>query len=142
LNRINFEYIHFRSNIQYNFNVCSNQYVYLLTYRYLFSLYFIIKSICLLLMTICHSSSLTCNVTRTQSATDIIFFTALRQYWLVPRCQSTPGCMAALFISIGRMPFLAPTLDNANPLVSVVITPGFYLHHVEVTDQNPASGSL
>jgi len=41
------------------------------------------------------------------------------------------------------MPFLAPTLDiNADPLFALVIAPGFYLHHVVVVDQDPASGSL
>jgi len=50
--------------------------------------------------------------------------------------------MAALFISIDRMPFLAPTLDNADPLFALVIPPGFYQHHVEVADQDPASGNL
>jgi len=55
--------------------------------------------------------------------------------------------MADLFISIGRMPFLALTLDNADPLFPLVIlsiAPGFYLHHVvvEVMDQDPAIGSL
>jgi len=59
--------------------------------------------------------------------------------------------MAALFISIGRMPFLALTLDTADSLIVLVITklisgfylpPGFYLHQVEVVNQEPASGSL
>jgi len=50
--------------------------------------------------------------------------------------------MSFLFISIGQMPFLAPTLDNAEPLIALVITPGFYLHHVKVADQDPACGSL
>jgi len=45
-------------------------------------------------------------------------------------------------IFIGRMPFMAPTLDNADPLFALVITTGFYLHNVEVVDQDPASGSL
>jgi len=40
------------------------------------------------------------------------------------------------------MCFLAQTLDNADPLFALVETPGFYLHRVEVTDQDPASGSL
>jgi len=40
------------------------------------------------------------------------------------------------------MPFLAPTLDNTDPLFALAITPGFYLHHVEVADQDPASGYL
>jgi len=50
--------------------------------------------------------------------------------------------MALLFILIGRMSFLAPTLYNADPLFAMVIAPGSYLHHVEVADQDPASGSL
>jgi len=35
------------------------------------------------------------------------------------------------------MPFLAKTLDNADPLFVLEITPGFYLHHVEKEDQDP-----
>jgi len=55
----------------------------------------------------------------------------------------TSGYMTVLFISIGRMPFLVPTVDNADPLFALVITLGFYLHHVEVADQqDPASGCL
>jgi len=50
--------------------------------------------------------------------------------------------MAVFFISTGQMPFLAPTLDNADPLFALVITPGFYPHHVEVADQDPVRGSL
>jgi len=55
----------------------------------------------------------------------------------------TSGYIAVLFIAIGPelAPFLALTLtlDIADPLV---ITPRFYLHHVEVVDQDPACGSL
>jgi len=40
--------------------------------------------------------------------------------------------VAVLFISIGQMLFLAPILDSADPLFALVITPGFYLHHVVV----------
>jgi len=41
------------------------------------------------------------------------------------------------------MPFQAPILDNADPLFAlVIITLGFYLHHVEVADHNQASSSL
>jgi len=40
------------------------------------------------------------------------------------------------------MSFLTPTLDNADPLFALVVTPGFYQHHVEVADQDPARGSL
>jgi len=47
--------------------------------------------------------------------------------------------MAILFIFT---PFQAPTLDNADPLFALVITPGFYRHHVEVADKDPASDSL
>jgi len=50
--------------------------------------------------------------------------------------------MAALFIYIDEMPFLALTLDNADPLLALVITPECYLHHVKVADQEPAGGSL
>jgi len=54
----------------------------------------------------------------------------------------TSGYTAVLFIFIGQMPLLAPILDNADPLFALLITPGFYLHHVEVADQRQASGSL
>jgi len=50
--------------------------------------------------------------------------------------------LALLFISSGRMPYLAPALDNADPLFTMVITPGFYLHHKKVVDQDLASGGL
>jgi len=42
--------------------------------------------------------------------------------------------MAVWFISIDQMPFLAPTLNNADPLFALMITPGFYLHHEEMTN--------
>jgi len=34
--------------------------------------------------------------------------------------------------------------DNGftDPLLALVMTPGFYLHHLEVTDQEAASGNL
>jgi len=54
----------------------------------------------------------------------------------------TSGNVAALFLSVNLMPFLAPTLDNADPLFALVITPDFYQQNVEVTDQDPASCSL
>jgi len=54
----------------------------------------------------------------------------------------TSGYMAGLFISIGRMSFQAPTLDSADSLVALVITPGSYLHQLEVVNQDPASCSL
>jgi len=38
--------------------------------------------------------------------------------------------MAVLFISIVRMPFLAPTLDDAEMFFALMITSGFYLHHI------------
>jgi len=47
--------------------------------------------------------------------------------------------MTVLFISIGRMSFLAPIFDNADQLFALVITPSFYLHHIEVVDQDPAN---
>jgi len=41
----------------------------------------------------------------------------------------TSGYVAVLFISIGQMPFLLPTLDDAVPLFALKIMSGFYLHH-------------
>jgi len=46
--------------------------------------------------------------------------------------------MAVLFISIDWMPFLVPTLDNADPLIGLVIRLGLYLHRVDVADQDLA----
>jgi len=40
------------------------------------------------------------------------------------------------------MPLLESTLDDPGPFFALVITLGFYLHHVEVADEDPASGSL
>jgi len=48
----------------------------------------------------------------------------------------------SLLISLGWMPFLAPILDNADPLFAQVMTPGFYLHHIEVGDKNPPSATI
>jgi len=50
--------------------------------------------------------------------------------------------MAVVFIFIGRMPFLGPTLDNADPLFAQGIAPGFYLHRLKVADHDPARDSL
>jgi len=77
-----------------------------------------------------------------QAVKNNILFTALRQCWTVPSVKTTSSYIAVLFIYIGRMLFLARTLDNADSHFALVITPGFYLHHVEVADQDPASGSL
>jgi len=57
---------------------------------------------------------------------------------MVYRCQNDTWLYAVLFISIDRMPFLAQTLDDADRLFALVITLGFYLHHIEVADQDPA----
>jgi len=44
----------------------------------------------------------------------------------IPSCQNmTTSYMTFFKISIGRMPFLAPTLKNADRLFALVITPGF-----------------
>jgi len=75
--------------------------------------------------TILSSSSLKFNVTRSESTkehtpfsrhwgTHPILFTALRQCWTILRRQTTSGYTAVLFIYIGRMLFLAPTLDTAD----------------------------
>jgi len=45
-------------------------------------------------------------------------------------CCHFDVAMAILFISIGRMPFLAPTIDNADPLFALVIKPGSYFFNV------------
>jgi len=50
--------------------------------------------------------------------------------------------MAVLFISIGWMTLRALTLDNADRICALGITPGIHLHHVEVADQDTASGNL
>jgi len=39
----------------------------------------------------------------------------------------TISYLAVLIFSIGRMLFLAPTLDNVYPLFAQVTTPGFFL---------------
>jgi len=50
----------------------------------------------------------------------------------------TSGYVTVLFISICRIPFLAKTLDNADPLFALVITPDFHidLQPVDVADQD------
>jgi len=50
--------------------------------------------------------------------------------------------MANLFIFNSWMLFLAPAMDNADPLIVLEITLCFYLHRVEMVDQDSASGSL
>jgi len=40
------------------------------------------------------------------------------------------------------MHLLPPTLDNADLLFALLIAAGFYVHHVELVDLHPASGSL
>jgi len=52
------------------------------------------------------------------------------------------GYLTVTFIFIGWMLFVAPTLDYADPLFALLIyTPDFFLHQVEVADQDPARGS-
>jgi len=50
--------------------------------------------------------------------------------------------IAILFISINRMHFLAPNLDNTDYLFTLVITADFCLHPIEVASQDQTSGSL
>jgi len=70
-----------------------------------------------------------------------LFFTALRQYWTIQSCQNDIWLYDSFFIFRDWMPFLAPTLDDADPdALRPGDTPGFYLHHIEVEDQEPASG--
>jgi len=56
--------------------------------------------------------------------------------------ETKSGYMTQLFISIGQMPFLAPMLDNADPLFALVITPGFYLRRGCGLGPSIYSGSL
>jgi len=48
----------------------------------------------------------------------------------------TSGYVTVLLIFIARMPFLMPTLDNADPFFALVIIPGFYLNLIEVAVQD------
>jgi len=85
-------------------------------------------------------------------------FTALRQCWMVPRCQTTSNYMAAFIISTGLMPFwnhlliilihkvphplyrTKAVLDGSKYLTffswlitlvfTLMIAPGYYLHYV------------
>jgi len=77
---------------------------------------------------------------RTQSVKDYTLTNALSQCWTV--VKTTAILYDSLVFFIGRMRFLVSFLDNADPLFALVITPGFYLHHLEVADQDSASGSL
>jgi len=56
-----------------------------------------------------------------QSTKDHNLFTAVRQCWTVLR---------------------EPILNNIDQLFALLTTQSLDLHHVEVLDQNPASGSL
>jgi len=48
-------------------------------------------------------------------------------------CQfKTSGSIAELLFISDRMPFMTPTLDNADPLLAPMIAPGFYLHQVNL----------
>jgi len=84
------------------------------------------------------SSSLTFNVTRTQSAKNHTLFTVHRQFGCSTVVKTSSGFMEVMFISIGWMRFLAPSLENAVLLFVLVMTPGLYLHNVEVADRDPA----
>jgi len=61
---------------------------------------------------------------------------------MAPSCQKIISCYMAFHISIGQMLFLAQTLDNVDPLCAPVITTDFYLHYIEVPDQDPARRRL
>jgi len=49
---------------------------------------------------------------------------------ILPLEKSMKSHRYFVFNSIARIPFLTTTLDNTDPLFALVITPGFYLHHV------------
>jgi len=46
----------------------------------------------------------------------------------------TVSVITGLFISVYRMPFMAPTLDNDDPLFALVISPALYLHNAVLMD--------
>jgi len=70
---------------------------------------------------IIHSSSLTFNVTRTQSVKNKNSLPHRGSVERFPVVKMTSGYMPVLFISIGLMPFLVPTtLDNADLLFILV----------------------
>jgi len=50
------------------------------------------------------------------------------------------GRFGLFSLAAGWMPFLVLTLDTADHLFALVIRLGFYLHHTEVADQDPAIG--
>jgi len=77
-----------------------------------------------------HLHRLTSQERNPQRTAHSLVFVYIRQCWTVSRCQTTSGYMTALFITIDRMPFLAPTLDNADLIFSPVLAPGFYLDHL------------
>jgi len=68
------------------------------------------------------SSSLSFNATTTHSTKEKTLFNTLKQCWTVSRCQTSAGNMVVLLIFIDWMPFLAPTLENADPLFNMMIT--------------------
>jgi len=70
--------------------------------------------------------------------------TSLKHCWVVPICQTTSDFLVAWFNSIGWMPFLVPTLDNADPSLVLVDSTRFLSAPcmLEVTNQDPPSGSL
>jgi len=81
-----------------------------------------------------------------ESVKDPTFFYTLRQCWTVPSCQNDI-CSYGRFVDF-HWPDVLPQIDNADqfdnadPLFAVVIKPGFYLHCVEVADQDIARDSL
>jgi len=69
-----------------------------------------------------------------KSGTDLLYRTE-GSVGRFPVVKITSSYVEVLFISIGRLPFVSPTLENADPLFTLVTIPGFYLHYVEVVDQ-------
>jgi len=73
-----------------------------------------------------------------QSVKDHTLVKALMQCWTVPNFENNIS-LDGSFVHLHGPD--APTLDNADPLFAL-ITLRFYPHHIEVADQDPASGSL
>jgi len=51
----------------------------------------------------------------------------------------TSAYVEFLFIFIRRVSYSELTPDNADQLFALVISPGLYLHHIEVAYQDPAN---
>jgi len=61
---------------------------------------------------------------------------------MVPNCQNDIWLYEVLYISICQMPYLAPTPNNPDPLLTQRITYDFDLHLVQVVNEDTVSGTI